>query len=319
MRCFLLKMIVPVVFSFDSNLILSAKVCIYSLLKSAMASTFYDIYILYPSQDDFVRNAFSELGKLYSNYKISFIGVDGEFKDAFEIRGITSPTYYRLLIPNLIPHYKKIIYADVDIIFRQDLSRIYEESYDEYYIAATYDLGMNLLKDGKEHVKDLFGENTEEYIQAGFLVLNCELLRTNNMVEVFKSLVKRKMKFQDQDVLNIACRGKIRILPWDLNMTDYSFYFVNACPNLLSKRYANVPIEIARKSGNIHYNGHKPWKGYCVNFDIWWEYYRNSPFYDEKFYFDFFYNKLNELEQLSLWKRVKILLRYFVFGRQQCL
>ena len=50
-------MIVPVVFSFDSNLILSAKVCIYSLLKSAMASTFYDIYILYPSQADFDRNA----------------------------------------------------------------------------------------------------------------------------------------------------------------------------------------------------------------------------------------------------------------------
>ncbi len=68
--------------------------------------------------------------------------------------------------------------------------------------------------------------------------------------------------------------------------------------------------------GNIHFNGHKPWKKYSTNFDIWWEYYRKSPFFDEKFYFDFFYYRLNIFDQLSLLKRIKILVRYFIYGKR---
>ena len=74
-------------------------------------------------------------------------------------------------------------------------------------------------------------------------------------------------------------------------------------------------IEVALNKGTLHYNGHKPWKKYCVNFDIWWEYYRNSPFFDPHFYFEFYYSKLDELDQLSLWKRIKIWLRYFIIRK----
>ena len=35
------------------------------------------------------------------------------------------------------------------------------------------------------------------------------------------------------------------------------------------------------------------------------------------FYFDFYYNKLDELDQLSLLKRLKILARYFIYGRKK--
>lgn len=55
---------------------------------------------------------------------------------------------------------------------------------------------------------------------------------------------------------------------------------------------------------------------YSINFDVWWEYYRKSPFFDERFYFDYFYYRLNIFDQLSLWKRIKILVRYFVYGKR---
>lgn len=70
-------------------------------------------------------------------------------------------------------------------------------------------------------------------------------------------------------------------------------------------------IDDALISGIVHFNGKKPWKDVCINFDIWWEYYRRCPFFDEKWYFDFFNYKLNELDRLPLMKRIKILLRYF--------
>lgn len=80
--------------------------------------------------------------------------------------------------------------------------------------------------------------------------------------------------------------------------------------------YTEEEIEHALTYGIVHYNGPKPWKESCVNYDIWWEYYRKSPFFDEKFYFDFHNNRQNELDQLSFWKRIKILARYFVYGRK---
>jgi hypothetical protein len=81
--------------------------------------------------------------------------------------------------------------------------------------------------------------------------------------------------------------------------------------------FSNDEIEHALEFGIVHYNGPKPWKQYCVNFDIWWEYYRKSPFYNEQFYFDFFNGKQDELDSLSLWKRIKILIRYFVYARKK--
>ena len=76
-------------------------------------------------------------------------------------------------------------------------------------------------------------------------------------------------------------------------------------------------IDEAMDFGNIHYNGRKPWQGYCLNFDIWWEYYRKSPVFDEEYYFKFFYNRLEELDTLPLMKRMKNLVRYFVYGRKK--
>ena len=118
------------------------------------------------------------------------------------------------------------------------------------------------------------------------------------------------------DILNIACKGKIKYLSPEFCLTTYIFEsFIYNKASIL-KIWNSKEIDAALNEGIVHYNGQKPWKGYCVNFDIWWEYYRKSPFFDEKFYFDFFYDKLNELDHLSLWKRIKILARYFIYGKR---
>ena len=49
------KNIVPIVFAFDNNLVFPACVCLSSLMMNAKDTTFYDIFILYPSSDEFDR------------------------------------------------------------------------------------------------------------------------------------------------------------------------------------------------------------------------------------------------------------------------
>ena len=304
--------IIPIAFAFDNNLVLPACVCISSLLSNANEDTFYDIFILYSESANVDRTDLDTIPKYYNNCKINYRLVDNTFETAFEIRGITTPAYYRLLIPELIPEYDKVIYSDVDVVFRMDLWDLYQINLDGYYLAATRDLGLNLSKEGVEYIKTLNGVKAGDYLQSGFIVLNSSLIMRDGLVERFKGLAKQKLKFQDQDILNIACHDKVKYLSLEYNMTDYSFYYVmKECYRILDL-FDKEAVEVALNKGTLHYNGNKPWKKYCVNFDIWWEYYRNSPFFDPHFYFEFYYSKLDELDQLSLWKRIKILLRYFV-------
>ena len=308
---------VPIAFAFDSNLVFPASVCLSSLLKNANAETFYDIYILHSRDEDFERSELNRLPLFYANCRIQYRTVDGFFDSAYEIRGITTPAYYRLLIPELIPEYDKVIYSDVDVIFRMDLSELYSMDLSDNYLAATRDVGLNLSKDGVDYIDSMTELEVGNYLQSGFIMLNSKKIREDGLVAKFKEQAKRKLKFQDQDILNIVCKGKVKFLSLEYNMTDYSFYYAMKERELLYKWFDDRAISNAVANGNLHFNGHKPWKKYWVNFDIWWEYYRKSPFYDEKFYFDFYYNKLDELDQLTLWKRIKILVRYFIYGRKK--
>lgn len=309
--------IVPIAFAFDNNLVLPACVCISSLMKNAKEDTFYDIFILHSAKESLRKEQLDLLSKYYPNCRVQYREVGDTFDHAFEIRGITTPAYYRLLIPELILEYDKVIYSDVDIVFRQDLSQLHKINLGDNLLAATKDMGINLGEDGKKYIASTPGLAQGDYLQSGFIVINSAAMRKGNLVEQFKTLAKRNYKFQDQDILNIACKGRVYYLPPCYNMTDYSYTYMIKDRDLARTLYAEEEIAQALDSGNIHFNGHKPWKKYSVNFDIWWEYYRKSPCFDEKFYFDFFYSKLNELDQLSLWKRVKILVRYFIYGRMR--
>ena len=306
---------VPIAFAFDNNFIMPACVCISSLLMNANEDTFYDIFILHSQTEKLDEEKLNSLSCYYPNCRIQYRTIDNTFDDAFEIRGITTSTYYRLLIPEIITEYDKIIYSDVDVIFRSDLS----DTYFNTDMTNSYVAGVNALvqfiPDLKKYYSKLGSVNIGNVIYAGNIIFNSANIRKDNLVARFKELAKNNYKFQDLDVLNIACQGKITYMGPDFCLTTYVAELSIYDRNKLQSVWSRDEINKALKTGIVHYNGQKPWKGYCVNFDIWWEYYRKSPFFDEKYYFDFFYSRLNELDQLSLWKRIKILVRYFVYGK----
>ena len=136
------------------------------------ASVFYDIYILHSEHEQLNCEELDKLPTYYSNCSITYRSVGNIFDSAFEIRGITTPAYYRLLIPELIPEYDKVIYSDVDVIFRMDLSELYSLDLKENYLAATKDLGLNLSKDGVAYIQSMPELHLGDYLQSGFIVIN---------------------------------------------------------------------------------------------------------------------------------------------------
>lgn len=307
---------VPIVFAFDNAWIKPACVCISSLMMSAHTTTFYDIFIIHSQSEQFNQDALDCIPKIYQNCRIQYIEIGDTFENSFEIRGITTSTYYRLLIPVLIPQYDKVIYSDVDVIFRNDLWNIYNST----DMKNTYVAGVNtlsyLISDLKEYYENELGIDSHAIIYAGNIILNSKYLRENNIVQEFINKSKEKYRFQDMDILNITCSGKITYLPPSFCVTTYFSDFLVNHKDELQKIWTEEDLLEAEKTGTIHYNGQKPWKGYCINFDIWWEYYRKSPYFDPKYYFDFFNKKLNDYDNLTLWKRIKILGRYFIHRPQ---
>lgn len=307
---------IPVIFTFDENLSFPAAVCISSLMQYASKETFYDIYVLHSGVPPKITGL-DRIIATYSNISVQYRSVGSAFSGAYEIRGITKAAYYRLLAAILIPEYDKVIYADVDTLFRMDLSGLYDIELQDDYMGAVYAQSINTSAQGQKYLQSI-GLTPGGYFCSGLLLMDLRKIRMDNLTERFVKLANNNYKYQDQDIINIVCKNRILSLPYIYHMAIPAFEAVSKQLDILHTKYYHLPYEVnPLVYSNIHYNGAKPWNDWCHNFDLWWECYRKSPIYEPSFYFTFFNNKLEYLDQLSLLKRVKILLRFFVYGRKK--
>lgn len=292
-----------------------ASVCLSSVLMSAKEDTFYDVFVFYSGEEPSITGI-DKIKEKYPNFRLQYRSVGNAFDNGFEIRGITKAAYYRLLAPNLIPEYDKAIYADVDILFRTDLTAIYEMDLGENYVGAVFAGGFTQEESGRKYLSSI-GLDPDNYFVSGFLLMDLKKMREDALPAKFIAAAKKKYIYQDQDILNIVCKDRIMALPRSASMGVADFMTVMTGNRALPAWHYNTSDEEALNNSNIHYNGQKPWKDLCPNFDIWWEFYRNSPAFDSVYYFKFFFNKLEPLERLSLTKRIKLLARYFIYGRKK--
>lgn len=176
-------------------------------------------------------------------------------------------TYYRFLIPRLLSKYDRVIYVDIDYVFRSGLGDLYfHENMEGYYLAGVRDLGISRLY--KDYMLNM-GINPDKYINAGFLLMNLKLINQDGIVdqwlrEVSNEQVQRL--FMDQDILNLICGDKIKFLRAKYNSVALGD----------KDLFAMDEYEEAVREGNIHYaGGPKPWQGWRGL--LWWKYYFRLP------------------------------------------
>lgn len=281
---------IPVVFSIDRNVIVPFVVCSTSLLRHAAPDTFYELFVLHNAAGldagarDLAKGAVAEYAEKCS---LKFLDVGEMFADAFEIRGITIASYYRLLIPRLLPDYDRVIYADVDIVFRSDLSELFDKSLANEELVAgvrevnAYNKAKSVLKLHRYYEE--IGCDVATYINAGVLVLNLKAMRDEGIVDEFIKHAGRKYLTQDQDIMNIVCRGRIELLPLKWNYTYLLYRWAHQLRGFAAAYAEEIPE--AERVGTVHYTGPKPWSGFCLRADLWWENYRNSSAFDADVYY----------------------------------
>jgi lipopolysaccharide biosynthesis glycosyltransferase len=105
--------VIPVVLAADNNYGPQMYITMLSTLKNSNADTRYDFYLLVPSDFEArYKNFILELGAQYEA-KINFVDMGTAFADLTLEKTLErdwpASVYYRLLIPNLLPNYKKYI------------------------------------------------------------------------------------------------------------------------------------------------------------------------------------------------------------------
>lgn len=282
---------IPVAFATDINFVPPTFVAIASLLENAKPTTFYDITIMVSGGiAEIVKEQSRGFDKRYKNYNINVVDMGNQFSDVkMSIKHITSPTYYRLLLPKLLSNYNKCLYLDSDIVVNGDLTEFYRTNIDEYYIAGVRAAGYYYPEHWvQKHTQEVGLPSIDQYINAGILLFNLSRIRNEKIDEKMLSLVNRGFSSQDQDIINLACYNNIKILPLKYNlMTKYLRYENGEI--VLSEQdkkiYGVAESEEALLSPVIiHYADKiKPWADSSVIFfKEWQRYAKLSPLYKER-------------------------------------
>lgn len=280
---------IPVVFSSNDVFVPIMATMIQSIIENASAENNYDIIIL--TQD--ITMGYERKLKLMvqnlPNFSLRIVNV------APYIRGydlytenrdtITVETYFRLVLPDLLSEYSKVLYLDGDMIANADVAELYNTDISDYLLASSRDAdGIGRCYKPGDSRKDyrlntLKMKDLDNYFCAGTLLMNLEKFRlelpTKKLLDFATSY---PWQWHDQDVLNVLCEGKTKMvhMEWDVLRDAGNNRYM---PAELYEEY----LESERNPKIIHYGGmRKPWLYTDVERgEYFWRYAGRTPFYKE--------------------------------------
>ena len=284
---------IPIAMATDKNYVLPTVVTMTSMLENAHPSTRYEFYILLSGDlEEKSRQRLLSVSENYNNCSVSLIDMKDRFSHVYTSRHITEATYYRLVLPSLLPNINKIIYLDVDMIIRRDLSNLFSTDIGGCYIAGVKNPHRLLCADPHlDYAKFLNVSSLNQYVNAGMLVMNLDKMRKDSLEEEFFKFIEanKVIPSHDQDVLNSVCFSKIYHLPCRYNFMMH--YEPKSIKNFGSDKWLRECydkedyVSAYENPTIIHYSANKkPWKKGCTGISRareWWEYANKTPYYEE--------------------------------------
>lgn len=264
------KQEIPICFATDDNYVPFLAIAIASLLDHSSSENFYRIFVLITQLK---QENIDKIQKLATeNSSIEFISLAKELdkiQGMFHLRDYYSKeTYYRIFIPNLFPYYKKVLYLDCDITVLGDVAELYNHHIHGFYVGAAVEEVMQTYEVFGNYVEKADGIKRENYFNAGILLINCRRWRKKLIAERFVDLLNR-YKFrvvQDEDYLNVLCKGHVRWINLGWNKTSYK-----------NENFDDKDLKL------IHWKiNWRPWKYKDVLYEEhFWKYAKMTDFYDQ--------------------------------------
>ena len=229
-----------------------------------------------------IRQQFINISSIVADYKL----------DARE--HITTETFYRFLILDIMKNYEKVIYIDCDLVVNEDIAKLYQVEMGNNLIAATLDVDfigqlntpwLTTLEYSKKVMKL---KDPYKYFQAGVLMFNVpEMRKKTTVMELLKIADQDLYRYSDQDILNVLCEGRVTYL--DLKWNHIFDHCGERVKNVITWDPWPLYEEYMEAKKNpyiIHYAGFcKPWDEPTEEFgEVFWDYARRTPYYETLLY-----------------------------------
>lgn len=295
-----------------------ASATIQSIIDCSNSENNYDLIILTKNMSIKCKNLFLRQIQGKANFSIRFFDVGSFFADykLYESPTISIETYFRLVIPEILPDYDKVVYLDSDLIVKTDVAELYNEELGNNLLAGVVDVVNSGCVNG-------FDQKTADYynielkmkdsfsmINMGVAVMNCALFREKFTTQyLLEFALQGRFKFQDQDLLNIICEGKIKYLDpaWNFfadPVNSYRGWIAAFAPAHQYESYLNAKKNIKI----VHYAGNeKPWKYDTCDYeyaDEFWTVFIKTPFYGSFMFKHFTFSQTAVKEKISLFRRI---------------
>jgi len=272
------KEIIPVVMATNDKYAPYLAVAVESISKTLLSGKYCKIYVFHSGLSVKYINLIEGLD--FDNLEAHCIDVSGmvEAEATYSRAHYSVEMYYRILIPELLDMYDKAAYLDCDLIVRRSISDLYNIELGDSYLAGVRNFCNQSMFNW---VKNSLKLDPEQYINTGVLLFNNKLFRSSDAKQRCFQLLKSRdfLACPDQDMLNFACKDKIKIIDsgWNLQW-HHTFEKSDTIDHSITD------LNNARQKNYItHYtSGAKAWSHpsyqHAENF---WQYARNSTVYSE--------------------------------------
>lgn len=253
---------IHIAFGIDDKFVMPCGVTITSICENNRDEDIF-FHVLNSSLTEENKESLSSIANSYEKH-VDFCQVDVEkLKGCYVNVGAANgciATYFRFLLPILLPDVSKVLYLDCDIVVRQSIRDLWDTDVSKKALAAC--LGENNDCIRAHNLIDL--PMSYGYFNAGVLLVNLEYWREKN---VFDRLIRYSIDHpgnnqQDQDCLNIVLRDERGGLNVKYNLQEN--LLVPHKDLLIDRCYFAELDEAVQNPTIIHYtNSPKPWHKDC--------------------------------------------------------
>lgn len=252
---------------FDKNYQKWATVCLYSIWEQHKNDPKIRLVIL---SDITYDQSIWQLKKVLKHFDFTFDNPGSDFDEMPTGYHFNVTTYWRLALPKVLALYgiEKAIYLDTDTLVVDSLHDLYNINLNGKTCGGSLDIGSD------KHT-DRMGLNQGFAINGGVLLMDVTKMNQFNWAEEANRLNQEgRIKWVDQDVINIVLDGEVEMI--DLKWNVQSGNFQNGYKG-------DVNIVHFTESNNT-----KPWniKSKHLYMGVYNTYMRKSGFYLDWFYYE---------------------------------
>lgn len=272
---------IPIVFACNEKYAPYLSVAIASLAANADPGNDYTVYIFYNElTGTTLQRLCSQATSFMHIIPLNVAKHTTELvENAAMVRHLTHETYFRILMPKLLPQHNKVVYLDCDIVINTDIAKIYSFDVSHSLLGAVHVISD---KAWLEKVMARMGKTVCFYFNTGVLLINNFEFIKRDIFTLFMqyALSGKEYICADQDILNIICDGKVKKLPrtWNYGW----FTFCKGLFGLISPSVLKSDAAFFKKPNIVHFVSEiKPIHENDGHFaPMFWHYAHYSPFFE---------------------------------------